>query len=145
MVGGPLGITLAPYIYRRPALLKALTPFAQAYINWSGYRKIGLRYDDLRKHMPLTEIIVLISHTAPFTLQLLKNVQMFRGCVISAIMAVHDVAVDGVGQQAIQRLTPEETYDRSFRIRRAFQADLMRRQLPKDQWTKPEEVSHRPR
>jgi len=66
MVGGPLGITLAPYIYRRPALLKALTPFAQAYINWSGYRKVGLRYDDLRKHMPLTEIIVLIAHTASF-------------------------------------------------------------------------------
>jgi len=54
MVGGPLGITLAPYIYRRPALLKVLTPFAQAYINWSGYRKIGLRYDDLRKHVSRT-------------------------------------------------------------------------------------------
>ena len=64
MVGGPLGITLAPYIYRRPALLKALTPFAQAYINWSGYRKIGLRYDDLRKHTPLSEIRVLIAHTS---------------------------------------------------------------------------------
>jgi len=97
MVGGPLGITLAPYIYRRPALLKALTPFAQAYINWSGYRKIGLRYDDL-----------LIEERS-------------------------DV------QKAIQRLAPEETNDRAFRIRRAFQADLMRRQLPKDQWTKPEE------
>jgi len=60
-------------------------------------------------------------------------------------MAVHDAAVDGVSQQVIQQLTPEETYDCSFRIRRAFQADLMRRQLPKDQWIKPEEVCHRPR
>ena len=83
MVGGPLGITLAPYIYRRPALLKALSPFAQAYVNWSGYRKIGLRYDDLRKHMPLTEIIVLIAHTSLFILQLLKSVQTFRRCVFS--------------------------------------------------------------
>jgi hypothetical protein len=83
MVGGPLGITLAPYIYRKPALLKALTPFAQAYINWSGYRKVGLRYDDLRKHTPLTENIVLIAHTASFILQSLKSVQTFRGCVIS--------------------------------------------------------------
>lgn len=56
MVGGPLGITLAPHIYRRPALLKALTPLAQAYINWSGYRKIGLRYDDLRKQYDCLEL-----------------------------------------------------------------------------------------
>lgn len=83
MVGGPLGITLAPYIYRKPALLKALSPFAQAYVNWSGYRKIGLRYDDLRKHVPLIEIIVLIAHTSLFILQLLKSVQTFRRCVVS--------------------------------------------------------------
>ena len=87
MVGGPLGITLAPYIYRRPALLKALTPFAQAYINWSGYRKIGLRYDDLRTHVSRTYSIVLIARAVPFTLQSLKSVQMFRRCVM---IAVHD-------------------------------------------------------
>jgi hypothetical protein len=84
MVGGPLGITLAPYIYRRPALLKALTPLAQAYINWSGYRKIGLRYDDLRKHGPPTDTIGLIAHNVPCTLQSLKSAQTFRGCVVSA-------------------------------------------------------------
>lgn len=90
MVGGPLGFTLAPYIYRSPTLFKALTPFAQAYVNWSGYRKIGLRYDDLRKHVPRTYSMVLIAEIAPFALQLLKSVQTFRRYVVSAHVAVHD-------------------------------------------------------
>ena len=90
MVGGPLGITLAPYFYSRPALLKALTPFAQAYVNWSGYRKIGLRYDDLRTHVSRIYSMILIARAVPFTLQSSKSVQTFRRCVISAMDSGHD-------------------------------------------------------
>lgn len=41
--------------------------------------------------------------------------------------------------QAISLLPKEEQYDRSSRYRVAFQQDLMRRQLPKEEWPKPED------
>ena len=44
-------------------------------------------------------------------------------------------------RKAISRLPEREGYDRAFRMRRAIQYDTMRRILPKEQWTKPEEVS----
>ncbi|EPX72076.1 ubiquinol-cytochrome-c reductase complex subunit 6 [Schizosaccharomyces octosporus yFS286] len=40
-------ISLAKYIQKSPFLYKLLKPVSQAYINLSGYRKFGLRYDDL--------------------------------------------------------------------------------------------------
>lgn len=49
MLGGPLGISLAPYILRNPGLHNALKPIANAFVNAAGYRKQGLRYDDLRR------------------------------------------------------------------------------------------------
>ncbi|KAG8833907.1 Cytochrome b-c1 complex subunit 7 [Serendipita sp. 399] len=97
LLGGPLGISLAPYITKNPGLHRIVKPLANAFINASGYRKVGLRYDDL----------------------LMEERE--------------DV------QKALSRLPEKEGYDRAFRMRRAFQCDLMRRQLPKDQWTKPEE------
>lgn len=42
--------------------------------------------------------------------------------------------------QAIQRLTPTEAYDRAFRFKRASQLSILHTALPKEQWTKPEEV-----
>ncbi|KAI5927021.1 cytochrome b-c1 complex subunit 7 [Camillea tinctor] len=41
--------------------------------------------------------------------------------------------------KAIQRLSPKESYDRVYRIRRAYQCSVSHKLLPKDQWTKPEE------
>lgn len=41
--------------------------------------------------------------------------------------------------QAISRLPAIEGYDRAYRFRVAFQQDLMRRPLPKEQWLKPED------
>lgn len=41
--------------------------------------------------------------------------------------------------QAISRLPANEGYDRVYRFRVAFQQDLMRRPLPKEQWLKPED------
>ncbi|ETW85540.1 hypothetical protein HETIRDRAFT_141404 [Heterobasidion irregulare TC 32-1] len=42
-------------------------------------------------------------------------------------------------QRAIQRLTPNEAYDRAFRLKRASQLSILHTALPKEQWTKPEE------
>ncbi|KAI1420408.1 cytochrome b-c1 complex subunit 7 [Xylaria sp. FL1777] len=41
--------------------------------------------------------------------------------------------------KALQRLPPQEAYDRVHRIRRAIQCSVTHKLLPKDQWTKPEE------
>ncbi|KAF9483779.1 ubiquinol-cytochrome-c reductase complex subunit 6 [Pholiota conissans] len=42
-------------------------------------------------------------------------------------------------QRALTRLTPAESYDRAYRLKRASQASVLHTPLPKDQWTKPEE------
>ncbi|KAI1092661.1 14 kDa subunit of cytochrome bd ubiquinol oxidase [Rostrohypoxylon terebratum] len=39
--------SLAPFILKRPWLTKMLTPLASWYTNAAGYRKLGLRADDL--------------------------------------------------------------------------------------------------
>jgi len=43
--------------------------------------------------------------------------------------------------QALTRLTPREAYDRAFRFKRASQASVQHKDLPKSEWIKPEEVS----
>ncbi|KAI0831060.1 ubiquinol-cytochrome-c reductase complex subunit 6 [Trametes gibbosa] len=42
-------------------------------------------------------------------------------------------------ERALARLTPREAYDRAFRFKRASQCSILHDNLPKDQWTKPEE------
>lgn len=42
--------------------------------------------------------------------------------------------------QALSRLPEIEGYDRAFRMRRAVQCSVVQRPLPKEEWTKPEEV-----
>ncbi|KAL1853457.1 Cytochrome b-c1 complex subunit 7, mitochondrial [Paecilomyces lecythidis] len=39
--------SLANYIVKRPALTRFLMPIAEWYTNAAGYRRLGLRYDDL--------------------------------------------------------------------------------------------------
>ncbi|KAL2146216.1 hypothetical protein VTI28DRAFT_4795 [Corynascus sepedonium] len=41
--------------------------------------------------------------------------------------------------KALSRLSPKESYDRIYRIRRATQLSLQHKLLPKHEWTKPEE------
>ena len=43
-------------------------------------------------------------------------------------------------KEALRRLPEEEQYLRLFRIKRALDLSLKHAQLPKEQWTKPEEV-----
>jgi ubiquinol-cytochrome c reductase subunit 7 len=85
------------FIRQRPALMRIAQPLSEWYISASGYRKLGLRYDDL-----LNEESV-------------------------------------VGHRAIQRLSPAQTYERVFRLRRAVQCSLQQKLLPENEWTKPEE------
>ncbi|KAL6857635.1 Cytochrome b-c1 complex subunit 7 [Amphichorda felina] len=40
-------MSLAPFVNKRPWLKKMLMPVATWYANASGYRQLGLRYDDL--------------------------------------------------------------------------------------------------
>ncbi|CEH17152.1 cytochrome bd ubiquinol oxidase [Ceraceosorus bombacis] len=41
------GISLINFVKRSPVLLRALTPLAKAYAQSSGFRQLGLKYDDL--------------------------------------------------------------------------------------------------
>ena len=45
---GPLGPSLAPAIRKNRGLYAWVKPIADWYANASGYRKVGLKYDDLR-------------------------------------------------------------------------------------------------
>ncbi|KID99031.1 ubiquinol-cytochrome C reductase-like protein, partial [Metarhizium majus ARSEF 297] len=91
------GYSLAPFILRRPWLANMVMPAANWYANAAGYKKIGLRYDDLvEEERESTQI-------------------------------------------ALKRLSPKESYDRIYRIRRSVQCSYQHKLLPKDQWTKPEE------
>ncbi|KAH9901155.1 ubiquinol-cytochrome-c reductase complex subunit 6 [Cubamyces lactineus] len=96
-IAGPLGPSLAPVIRGNRSLYQFLKPIANWYANVSGYRKVGLKYDDL------------LVEERP------------------------DV------QRALERLTPREAYDRTFRFKRASHCSVLHDILPKDQWTKPEE------
>merc|ERR1739841_177981 len=89
--------SLAPYIMERPWLMRWMRPLSEWYFDNAGYRKLGLRADDL---IPEEDEIV---------------------------------------QQALKRLSPKESYDRVFRMRRAFQCSLAHQLLPKAEWTKPED------
>merc|ERR1712000_469931 len=40
-------VSLAPFIVKRPWLHKLMMPISKWYVNAAGYRKMGLRYDDL--------------------------------------------------------------------------------------------------
>ncbi|KAL3963276.1 hypothetical protein ACCO45_000280 [Purpureocillium lilacinum] len=92
-----VGLSLAPFVLRRPWLAKMLTPAANWYANAAGYRKLGLKFDDL------------IEEEREST------------------------------QLALRRLSPKESYERVYRIRRATQCSYQHKLLPKDQWTKPED------
>ncbi|KAK4964214.1 Cytochrome b-c1 complex subunit 7, mitochondrial [Elasticomyces elasticus] len=89
--------SFANAIIKRPWLKRWMTPIANWYADAAGYRKLGLRADDL---IPEESEVVLL---------------------------------------ALKRLSPKESYDRVFRMRRAFQCSLSHQLLPKNEQTKPEE------
>lgn len=44
---GLSGLDLSKYIQKSPALMKYMKPLSERYAQASGYRQIGLKYDDL--------------------------------------------------------------------------------------------------
>ena len=128
---GPLSLSFAPYVKSSRTLLKWIKPIATWYTNAAGYRKYGFKYDDLRTfdiHSSFTHLLICE--------QLLRNAQMYRGydCLLS------NYAYKSSFRQALNRLTPQEKYDRAYRLKRASQASVLHAPLPREQWLKPEEV-----
>ncbi|KAL2114369.1 hypothetical protein VUR80DRAFT_8059 [Thermomyces stellatus] len=50
-----------------------------------------------------------------------------------------DIEESEIGQLALKRLSPKDSYDRVYRIRRAVQLSLSHKILPKEEWTKMED------
>lgn len=83
---------------------------------------MGLRYDDL-----IVE----------------ENMQMQKVRVFDFFCARMARVVHGQKtnmMQALSRLPANETYDRVYRMRRAVQCSIIQRDLPKEQWTTPQNV-----
>ena len=54
-----LGPSLAPYVRSSRTLKSLVTPVAHWYANLMGYRRMGLKYDDLRASSTFRVILVL--------------------------------------------------------------------------------------
>ncbi|KAJ2557822.1 Cytochrome b-c1 complex subunit 7 [Coemansia sp. RSA 1933] len=88
---------LARALENNTAFRALCRPFANTWANLSGYRRLGLRYEDLlREESPIV-------------------------------------------QEAISRLDRDEIDARNYRHRCAFQLSLSHSELPRSEWTKPEE------
>jgi Ubiquinol-cytochrome C reductase complex 14kD subunit len=61
---------------------------------------------------------------------------MYRG--YDFLLYNHDYQSSSL--QALTRLTPQEKYDRAYRLKRATQQSVLHAPLPREQWLKPEEV-----
>ena len=95
MLFGPLGPSLAPYVRSSRTLSKWLKPIATWYANLSGYRRVGLVYDDLRaslhphlslplikvRALPALMALVQVTLNTRLLMQSLRSVQMSKGCV----------------------------------------------------------------
>ncbi|KAG1891535.1 cytochrome b-c1 complex subunit 7, partial [Suillus subluteus] len=64
---------------------------------------------------------------------------LVRGCSTCLDWIHVEVEESPEVQRAIGRLTPRETYDRSYRFKIASNCDLHHKPLPKEQWSKPED------
>ncbi|KAH7096811.1 14 kDa subunit of cytochrome bd ubiquinol oxidase [Auriculariales sp. MPI-PUGE-AT-0066] len=91
------GLSLANFVRSRPALLKMIQPVANWYANTAGWRRMGLRHDDLIREE------------------------------------------NHIVQKALSRLPAEVLQARSFRLKRAMQQSVLHKDLPPNEWLKPEE------
>ncbi|CAP73944.1 uncharacterized protein PODANS_2_12970 [Podospora anserina S mat+] len=66
-----------------------------------------------------------------------SNAALYRQMGLKADDLISEENADVL--KALGRLTPKESYDRIYRIRRATQLSLQQKILPKNEWTKPEE------
>lgn len=83
-----LGPSLAPYVRSSRSLKKLVTPVAHWYANLMGYRRMGLKYDDLR-----ASFILAPAYRSPFFLfekQKWKSCLKYRGYVALELVFLLD-------------------------------------------------------
>lgn len=127
--------SLAPFIIKRPWLLKLCMPIANWYVNAAGYRRLGLLYvSHLPRPVPSRppSLSISLPPPPPFTADLAYPLPAHRA---DDLIEEESEVV----QKALGRLSLKQKYDRIYRIRRAIQADICHKELPRSEWTKPEE------
>jgi ubiquinol-cytochrome c reductase subunit 7 len=154
MFFGPLGPSFAPYVRSSRTLSKWLKPIANWYANLSGYRRVGLVYDDLRASRSSSSLLAKL-RIPPHHLSVLAKSVTKSSCLYLVVEERPDVQrvrwfsfsgslsvslLKRLFVQALTRLTPREAYDRAFRFKRASQASVQHKELPKSEWIHPEEV-----
>jgi ubiquinol-cytochrome c reductase subunit 7 len=126
-----LGTSLVQQIRANKPLYRFLKPIATWYADLAGYRKFGLRYDDLimEENQTMQKVILSFLHLRDSTI-LIEKKKNKKNCSSTSQFL-----------QAITRLTEREQYDRSYRLRVASQCSVLHKELPKEEWTKPENVA----
>jgi ubiquinol-cytochrome c reductase subunit 7 len=154
MLFGPLGPSLAPYVRSSRTLSKWFKPIATWYANLSGYRRVGLVYDDLRASRPPPphQTPRVPPHRLSVPAQAVPSAHIYFYLVVEErpdvqrvrwfLSVVHfmRIFVETLSVQALTRLTSREAYDRAYRFKRASQASVLHKDLPKSEWVDPEEV-----
>ncbi|KAG9318398.1 cytochrome b-c1 complex subunit 7 [Chiua virens] len=107
-----LGPSLAPYVRSSRSLKGLVTPIAHWYADLMGYRRMGLKYDDLRTYSYYDS-----EHTC-------------------SLLAIHKTELEELPevQRALGRLTPREAYDRAYRMKVSLHQSAIHKDLPKDTW-----------
>jgi ubiquinol-cytochrome c reductase subunit 7 len=124
-----LGTSLVQQVKANKSLYRFLKPVATWYANLAGYRRYGLKYDDLIMEENNTVQKVSTAHIPPRIL-----------FPTSFSLALTHLCLSWLLLQAISRLTEREQYDRAYRFRVASQCSVLHKELPKEQWTPPEQV-----
>jgi len=126
-----LGPSLAPYVRSSRSLKKLVTPVAHWYADLMGYRRMGLKYDDLRAcciFVPSSRLTLFLE------MEELPEVQRVRRARIGRLLDRERVT------QALGRLTPREAYDRAYRMKVSLHASVVHKDLPKDKWVSVKDV-----
>lgn len=81
-----LGPSLAPYVRSSRSLKGLITPVAHWYANLMGYRRMGLKYDDLRTYLSPFFSVFVVRATSDagnvfFFLKKWKSYLKYRGYV----------------------------------------------------------------
>lgn len=100
--------SLAPYVMKRPWLMRWAQPLSKWYFDNAGYRKLGLRYER--------------SGIGGGDHWVARKVQWWKQRTDEDYRSDDLIPEESeIMQRALKRLSPKDAYDRVFRMRRAFQ------------------------